>query len=145
MDKPINQKAWFLVLPVLLLVAFSAVIPLMTVVNYSVQDTFGNNEFFWAGTAWFEEMLRSPRFHQALARNLIFSAIILAIQIPLGIVVALSMPRKGIGVSICPMNKKGGDERSLDRDKEERPDNFPFIPEPHRNFPKLNDATGREH
>jgi glycerol transport system permease protein len=101
MDKPINQKAWFLVLPVLLLVAFSAVIPLMTVVNYSVQDTFGNNEFFWAGTAWFEEMLRSPRFHQALARNLIFSAIILAIQIPLGIVVALSMPRKGIGVSIC--------------------------------------------
>jgi glycerol transport system permease protein len=101
MDKPINQKAWFLVLPVLLLVAFSAVIPLMTVVNYSVQDTFGNNEFFWAGTAWFEEMLRSPRFHQALARNLIFSAIILAIQIPLGIVVALSMPRKGIGVSVC--------------------------------------------
>ncbi|WP_029076281.1 carbohydrate ABC transporter permease [Kaistia adipata] len=101
MDRPTNQKAWFLVLPVLLLVAFSAVIPLMTVVNYSVQDTFGNNEFFWAGTAWFEEILHSQRFHEALARNLIFSAIILAIQIPLGIVVALSMPRKGIGVSIC--------------------------------------------
>ncbi len=30
-------------MPVLVLVAFSAVIPLMTVVNYSVQDTFGNN------------------------------------------------------------------------------------------------------
>ncbi len=38
-----------------MLVAFSAVIPLMTVVNYSVQDTFGNNEFFWAGTDWFED------------------------------------------------------------------------------------------
>ena len=101
MDRPTNQKAWFLVLPVLLLVAFSAIIPLMTVVNYSVQDTFGNNEFFWAGTSWFEEILHSSRFHEALARNLIFSAIILAIQIPLGIVVALSMPRKGIGVSIC--------------------------------------------
>jgi glycerol transport system permease protein len=101
MDRPINQKAWFLVLPVLLLVAFSAIIPLMTVVNYSVQDTFGNNEFFWAGTSWFEEILHSRRFHEALARNLIFSAIILAIQVPLGIVVALSMPRKGIGVSIC--------------------------------------------
>ena len=50
MEKTVNQKAWFLVLPVLVLVAFSAVIPLMTVVNYSVQDTFGNNEFFWAGT-----------------------------------------------------------------------------------------------
>ena len=59
MNKTVNQKAWFLVLPVLVLVAFSAVIPLMTVVNYSVQDTFGNNEFFWAGLEWFEEMLSS--------------------------------------------------------------------------------------
>ena len=57
MDKTWNNKAWFMVLPVLVLVAFSAVIPLMTVVNYSVQDTFGNNEFFWAGTEWFEEIL----------------------------------------------------------------------------------------
>lgn len=53
MNKTVNQKAWFLVLPVLILVAFSAVIPLMTVVNYSVQDTFGRNEFFWAGLEWF--------------------------------------------------------------------------------------------
>ena len=59
MEKTVNQKAWFLILPVLLLVAFSAVIPLMTVVNYSVQDTFGKNQFFWAGLEWFEEMLRS--------------------------------------------------------------------------------------
>ena len=34
MEKTVNQKAWFLISPVLLLVAFSAVIPLMTVVNY---------------------------------------------------------------------------------------------------------------
>ena len=57
MNKTVNQKAWFLVLPVLLLVAFSAVIPLMTVVNYSVQDTFGNNVFFWVGLEWFSDML----------------------------------------------------------------------------------------
>jgi glycerol transport system permease protein len=59
MEKTVNQKAWFLVLPVLVLVAFSAVIPLMTVVNYSVQDTFGNNQFFWVGLEWFDEMLSS--------------------------------------------------------------------------------------
>lgn len=46
MNKTWNNKAWWMVLPVVLLVAFSAVIPLMTVVNYSVQDTFGNNQFF---------------------------------------------------------------------------------------------------
>ncbi|MGY9013238.1 MAG: sugar ABC transporter permease, partial [Rhodobacterales bacterium] len=31
--KKTYQKAWFLVLPVLLLVAFNALIPMMTVVN----------------------------------------------------------------------------------------------------------------
>ncbi|MEE4346643.1 MAG: sugar ABC transporter permease [Paracoccaceae bacterium] len=101
MNKTVNQKAWFLVLPVLLLVAFSAVIPLMTVVNYSVQDTFGNNVFFWAGLEWFEEMLSSQRMWDALGRQLIFSAIILAIEIPLGIFVALNMPKKGVWASVC--------------------------------------------
>ncbi|MBD9374855.1 sugar ABC transporter permease [Rhizobium sp. ARZ01] len=101
MEKTWNNKAWFMVLPVLLLVAFSAVIPLMTVVNYSVQDTFGNNQFFWAGTDWFVEILHSDRFWQALGRNLLFSAIILSIEIPLGILIALNMPKKGIGVPVC--------------------------------------------
>ncbi|WP_305970713.1 MULTISPECIES: carbohydrate ABC transporter permease [unclassified Mameliella] len=101
MEKTVNQKAWFLVLPVLLLVAFSAVIPLMTVVNYSVQDTFGNNQFFWAGLEWFEEMLRSERMWDALGRQLMFSGIILAIEIPLGIFVALNMPKGGFWASLC--------------------------------------------
>ena len=101
MEKSWNNKAWFMVLPVLVLVAFSAVIPLMTVVNYSVQDTFGNNQFFWAGTQWFEEILASDRFWDALGRNLLFSGIILAIEIPLGIFIALKMPKSGIGVPIC--------------------------------------------
>lgn len=101
MEKTVNQKAWFLVLPVLILVAFSAVIPLMTVVNYSVQDTFGNNEFFWAGLEWFSEMLESDRMWDALGRQLIFSEIILAIEVPLGIFVALNMPKRGFWASVC--------------------------------------------
>ncbi|HAB36501.1 MAG: sugar ABC transporter permease [Tateyamaria sp.] len=101
MDKTVNQKAWFLVLPVLILVAFSAVIPLMTVVNYSVQDTFGQNEFFWVGLEWFEEMLQSDRMWDALARQLMFSTIILIIQIPLGIFIALNMPKSGLWSSFC--------------------------------------------
>jgi glycerol transport system permease protein len=99
--KTVNNKAWLMVLPVLLLVGLSAIIPLMTVVNYSVQDTFGNNEFFWVGTEWFQEMLHSERFHNALQRTLLFSALILAIEIPLGIGIALAMPKRGIGVSVC--------------------------------------------
>ncbi|WP_448204656.1 carbohydrate ABC transporter permease [Azospirillum sp. sgz302134] len=100
MDKPVNQGAWLLVLPVLLIVAFSAIVPLMTVVNYSVQDTFGNNQFFWNGIGWYQELLDPTtdlggRFFDALWRNLLFSFLILAIEVPLGIAVALSMPREG--------------------------------------------------
>lgn len=101
MDKTWNNKAWFMVLPAFLVVAFSAVIPLMTVVNYSVQDTFGNNAFFWSGTDWFKEILASDRFWGALWRNMLFSFIILLIEIPLGVFIALNMPRRGIGVPFC--------------------------------------------
>ena len=96
-----NQKAWFFVLPVVVLVAFNALIPLMTVVNYSVQETFGNNLFFWEGVGWFEQVLHSERFHAALGRQLMFTGIILAIEIPLGIAIALTMPRDGPWVSVC--------------------------------------------
>ncbi|MBK45714.1 MAG: ABC transporter permease [Roseovarius sp.] len=101
MEKTTNQRAWFLVLPVLALVAFSAVIPLMTVVNYSVQDTFGNNQFFWVGLEWFEMMLADDRMWDALRRQVIFSAIILAIEVPLGVLIALHMPKRGVWVSVC--------------------------------------------
>ncbi|MCT8998480.1 carbohydrate ABC transporter permease [Chelativorans intermedius] len=101
MTKTWNNKAWFMVLPVLLLVAFNAVIPLMTVVNYSVQETFGNNLFFFEGVRWYEEVLASSRFHAALGRQFLFTFIILAIEIPLGVAVALAMPRSGPWVSVC--------------------------------------------
>ena len=96
-----NQKAWFLVLPVVLLVAFNALIPMMTVVNYSFQETFGNNVFFWHGLGWFEDVLRSERAHAALGRQLLFTGMILIIEIPLGVAIALAMPRKGPWVSVC--------------------------------------------
>src|SRR5215813_12455155 len=96
-----SQKGWLFVLPALVLVALNAVIPLMAVVNYSVQETFGNNQFFFEGTKWFEEVLRSERFHAALVRQLFFSGTILAIEIPLGVAIALAMPRRGPWVSVC--------------------------------------------
>ena len=90
-----NNRAWLMVMPVVALVAFSAVIPLMTVVNYSVQDTFGNNQFFWVGLEWFDQIVHSERFHAALGRQFLFTALILLIEMPLGVVIALNMPSKG--------------------------------------------------
>ena len=98
--KPVNNRAWLLVLPVFVLVLFSAVIPIMTVVNYSVQDSFGNNQFFWNGMGWYRDLLNADtelggRFFDALGRSLLFSGIILAIEVPLGILIALCMPKEG--------------------------------------------------
>lgn len=99
--KTLDNKAWLFVLPMFILVAFNAVIPLMTVVNYSVQETFGNNLFFWQGIDWFEKIVNSERFYNALGRQFLYTGIILVIEIPLGIAIALTMPKKGIGVSFC--------------------------------------------
>ena len=99
--RTVNQRGWLFVLPVLLLVAFNALVPLMTVVNYSVQETFGNNQFFWVGLRWFEEILQSERFHAALGRQMLFTVTILIIEIPLGVAIALAMPRQGFWVPVC--------------------------------------------
>ncbi|WP_293760439.1 sugar ABC transporter permease [uncultured Paraglaciecola sp.] len=95
MNKTPNNRAWFLVLPVFILVAFSAIIPIMTVVNYSVQDIFDQNTAYFVGAEWYREMLRSPRLLDSLIRQFGFSFSILAIEVPLGIAIALMMPSKG--------------------------------------------------
>ncbi|HEX8821201.1 MAG TPA: sugar ABC transporter permease [Archangium sp.] len=101
MSKPINQRAWFLVLPVLVAVAFSAVIPLMTVVNYSVQDILGPEQRVFVGTEWFRKVLRDPELHGALRRQLGFSLAVLALEIPLGVALALVLPKEGRAASAC--------------------------------------------
>ncbi|MFQ3193000.1 MAG: glycerol transport system permease protein [Paraglaciecola sp.] len=100
MKKIHNNKAWFLVLPVFLLVAFSAIVPIMTVVNYSVQDIFDQNTSYFVGAEWYREMLRSPRLLDSLMRQFSFSFSVLLIEIPLGIAVALMMPAKGRMASV---------------------------------------------
>ena len=93
--KPVNQKAWWLVLPVLICVAFSAIVPLMSVVNYSVQDIISPDRRVFVGTEWFASVMRDSELHEALWRQLTFSFAVLAVEIPLGIMLALSMPAKG--------------------------------------------------
>jgi len=102
-DKPVNNRAWLFVLPVLGFVLFSSIIPMMTVLNYSVQDSMGQNLFFWAGSEWFQALFDPTtdiggRFARALVRNLLFSGVVLLIEIPLGILIALSIPRRGWAV-----------------------------------------------
>jgi glycerol transport system permease protein len=101
MNKWENNRAWFLVLPVFIIVAFSAIIPLMTVVNYSVQDIFGPGQRLFVGVEWFRETLLDERLHDALFKQLAFSCLVLLIEMPLGVIIALMMPKKGWASSAC--------------------------------------------
>ena len=90
-----NDKAWLAVMPVVVVVAFTAIVPLMTVVNYSVQDIFDVDTRIFVGLDWYRETLRDPRFIDALLRQVLFSALVLAIEVPLGIWIARAVPREG--------------------------------------------------
>jgi glycerol transport system permease protein len=65
----------------------------------------GVNNFFWNGDAWFRDLLNpsteiGARFNDALFRTLAFSLACLLIEVPLGIAMALCLPRKGWAVGI---------------------------------------------
>lgn len=93
--KPQNNRAWWLLVPVVVTVSFSAVIPIMAVINYSVQDIFGPDNRIFVGSEWFRQVLNDPALRDAFVRNLLFSFQVLLVQIPLGVVIALGLPKKG--------------------------------------------------
>jgi glycerol transport system permease protein len=93
--KTVNQRAWLLILPVVICVAFSAILPLMTVVNYSVQDIISPERRVFVGTEWFKSVMRDDDLQGALLRQIAFSFAVLVVEIPLGIALALAMPAKG--------------------------------------------------
>ncbi len=90
-----TTKAYFFLSPALLVMLVSGFIPIGFVVFYSVHDTFAGNDFIFVGLQWFEQVLASKQFYVALAKSLTFSVLVLAVQIPLGIYIALRMPTSG--------------------------------------------------
>jgi glycerol transport system permease protein len=101
MEKPTNQRGWWFVLPVVVVVAFSAIIPLMTVVNYSVQDILGPEQRVFVGNEWYHKVLTDPELHGALLRQLVYSSVVLLTELPLGVLIALCMPLSGVGASVA--------------------------------------------
>lgn len=98
--KPRNNRAWLFVLPVICSVAFTAVLPLLMVINFSVQDIFGSNRVF-VGAEWFIDVIEDPDIRSSFWRSIAFSVQVLLIQIPLGILLGLGMPKKGVLASVA--------------------------------------------
>lgn len=88
-------------IPALAILSISAFIPLMTVINYSLHYIFAGSQPTFVGFDNYIEVLRDPAFLKALGRQIVFSMMILVVEIPLGICIALSMPRRGPAVALC--------------------------------------------
>jgi glycerol transport system permease protein len=90
-----NWEAALLVLPAVLVMTACGLLPLAFVFFYSVHDTFAGNSFLFVGGQWFQQVVTSPDFQWALLRSLGFSLAVLLIEIPLGLYIALRLPREG--------------------------------------------------
>ncbi len=103
--KPQNNAAWFLMLPSVMVMCFVAVLPLIAVLNYSFHDIFSLDRAFWIGTDWYQGIVTSPRFWASLARSTLYATLALAVQLPLGIAIALMLrgagPRLAIVMLMC--------------------------------------------
>lgn len=90
-----DNRAWFLVMPAGAIMLFVGLVPLVTVFNYSFLDIFTLQDTFWIGPDWYREILQAERFHHSFVRSLLFSAIVLSIQFPLGVAIALLLAKTG--------------------------------------------------
>lgn len=95
-----DNRAWLFLVPAVVVMAISAFIPLMTVLNYSLHYIFSGSIPEYVGFANFVDVMRDPKFQGALGRQMLFSIAILAVEMPLGVAIALSMPKKGVGVAV---------------------------------------------
>ena len=105
--RPLNNCAWWLVAPAIVLLTVVGAVPLLAVINFGFHDIFSLRDVHWVGPEWFETILRSDRFLASFGRSLLFSMLVLAIQIPLGISVALlllSLGRWAVwGLMLCAL------------------------------------------
>ena len=82
-----------LLLPALAIMSFVAALPMMAVFNYSFHDIFTLENAHWIGVEWYHEIVTSDRFLSSLGRSALFAAIVLSVQVPLGIALALVLVR----------------------------------------------------
>lgn len=89
-----SNAAWLFAIPAVSVLLLIGLIPIMVVFNYSLFDIFTLKDRYWVGLDWYRELVVSVDLYKALGRSVLFSALVVLIQFPLGIGIALMM-RKG--------------------------------------------------
>ncbi len=90
-----KNRAWLFLIPALMLVSLSAFVPIMTVINYSLHLIYPGSIPEFYGMENYAELLQDDIFLTSIKQQFLFTFQVLLIEIPLGLLVALSMPSKG--------------------------------------------------
>jgi glycerol transport system permease protein len=94
-----RAQTFGLLWPAVLLLIATGVFPLALVFYYSTHENFGG-EFMFVGSQWYAQALLSPDFQFNVLRSFAYSCIVLAVEMPLGIFIAVRLPREGKLTSI---------------------------------------------
>jgi len=90
-----DARAWLYIAPAAVLLLLVGGIPLAINAYHSFFDIFSLENKFWVGGEWYVSILTSERFYDSLMRSLLFSTVVICVQFPLGLLIALSLPRGG--------------------------------------------------
>jgi glycerol transport system permease protein len=90
-----KNRAWLFLIPALALVSLSAFIPIITVINYSLHLLYPGSIPEFYGLENYVELLQDEIFLTSIKRQFMFTFEVLLIEIPLGLMIALTMPPKG--------------------------------------------------
>jgi glycerol transport system permease protein len=96
-----KKNVIFYLIPMIILLSMSAFVPIMTVVNYSTYDLFAGAPPEFAGWSNFRSVFLDEMFLSSLRRQCIFTAEAVLIELGLGMLIALAIPRRGWLVAVC--------------------------------------------
>jgi glycerol transport system permease protein len=96
-----KSRVIIFLIPMFVLMSLSAFIPIMTVVNYSTNDLFAGSPPKFIGWTNYRTVLTEKLFLSSLKRQFFFTAEVVLIELGLGMLIALSIPRRSwlVGLS----------------------------------------------
>ena len=94
-NKTHDTRVWPYLLPAFAVLAAVGAIPLPINAWHSLFEVFTLDSKVWVGLEWYQQLLGSQRFYESLLRSLMFSTVVIGVQFPLGLFIALRLPRSG--------------------------------------------------
>jgi glycerol transport system permease protein len=89
-----SDRRFLLILPALIVLGFNSFFPILIVLNYSFQKPFATiPKFVEFGN--YIQVLHSSAWWSAFRRNIFFTCAVLAIELPLGLILALIIRERG--------------------------------------------------